>query len=279
MKTISPIINASELLKIYQNNNFLIIDARSGTNAKSTYETEHLEGALFLNLETQLAKIEDNAAIGGRHPLPKITAFLNTIADCGISTKSHIVIYDDKNGANDAARLWWMLKAVGLENVQVLNGGIQSALKINFPTSSNIEKTTKVAALKITNWTLPMATIEEVEENSTKSNYIVIDVRETARYNGDIEPIDLVAGHIPSAINIPLAENLDENGLFLPPSILKEKYGKLADTTENVIIHCGSGVTACHTLLAFAYAGLKIPKLYVGSWSEWSRNNKPVATK
>ncbi|MBP9601722.1 MAG: sulfurtransferase, partial [Lutibacter sp.] len=203
----------------------------------------------------------------------------NTIADCGISTKSHIVIYDDKNGANAAARLWWMLKAVGLENVQVLNGGIQSALKINFPTSSNIEKTTKVAALKITNWTLPMATIEEVEENSTKSNYIVIDVRETARYNGDIEPIDLVAGHIPSAINIPLAENLDENGLFLPPSILKEKYGKLADTTENVIIHCGSGVTACHTLLAFAYAGLKIPKLYVGSWSEWSRNNKPVATK
>ncbi|MBP9601655.1 MAG: sulfurtransferase, partial [Lutibacter sp.] len=80
MKTISPIINASELLKIYQNNNFLIIDARSGTNAKSTYETEHLEGALFLNLETQLAKIEDNAVIGGRHPLPKITAFLNTIA-------------------------------------------------------------------------------------------------------------------------------------------------------------------------------------------------------
>ena len=123
-----------------------------------------------------------------------------------------------------------------------------------------------------------MATIEEVEENSTKSNYIVIDVRETARYNGDIEPIDLVAGHIPGAINIPLTENLDVNGLFLLPSTLKEKYGKLADTTENVIIHCGSGVTACHTVLAFAYAGLKIPKLYVGSWSEWSRNNKPIAT-
>jgi thiosulfate/3-mercaptopyruvate sulfurtransferase len=203
------------------------------------------------------------------------------LSNLGISPKSHIVIYDDKNGSNAGARFWWMLKSVGHEKVQVLNGGIQEAEKIKFPVSSNTEITNKTELYKVDNWKLKIAEIEEVEKLSKTENHIVIDVRDVERYNGETEPIDLVAGHIPGAINVPFTENLDENGLFLSPNLLKHKYEKVFGhiKTENIIVHCGSGVTACHSLLAIAYAELEIPKLYVGSWSEWSRNNKLIETK
>lgn len=125
-------------------------------------------------------------------------------------------------------------------------------------------------------WSWPMAAIDEVEAAARDENYMVVDVRDKDRYEGITEPIDLVAGHIPGAINIPFTENLDERGMFLSPGELKDKYQmKFGDiNTENLIIHCGSGVTACHTILALAHAGMEPPKLYVGSWSEWSRQNR-----
>jgi thiosulfate/3-mercaptopyruvate sulfurtransferase len=278
---ISPIIQASELLKLYNSENIIIVDVSNGKNAKSNYEAKHLEGAIFVDLNTQLAEIKDDLSIGGRHPLPKIKNFAKTISNLGISPRSHIIIYDDKNGSNASARFWWMLKSIGHEKVQVLNGGIQEAEKNNFPLSSKTEITNKAELYKVDNWKLQIAEIEEVEKVSQTENHIVIDVRDVDRYNGETEPIDLIAGHIPGAINVPFTENLDENGLFLPPNILKMKYEKIFGNvkTENIIIHCGSGVTACHSLLAIAYAELEIPKLYVGSWSEWSRNNKPIETK
>jgi thiosulfate/3-mercaptopyruvate sulfurtransferase len=280
-QNIPPIIQSAELLKLYNSENLVLIDARSGKNAKANYEEKHLEGALFVDLESQLAEIKEDASNGGRHPLPKIEKFAKTLSDLGISEKSHVVIYDDKNGANAAARFWWMLKAVGHEKVQVLNGGLQAAEKSNFPTNAKTKIITKATLYKVDKWKLPIATIDEVETVSQNKNHIVIDVRETSRYNGETEPIDLVAGHIPGAINIPFTENLDENGLFLPPKELKEKYKKTFQDvkSENIIVHCGSGVTACHSLLAIAYAGIEIPKLYVGSWSEWSRNGKKIETK
>lgn len=278
---ISPIIQASELPKLYKSENLIIVDVSNGKNAKSNYETKHLEGAIFLDLNKQLADIKDDLAIGGRHPLPKIENFAETLSNLGISPKSHIVIYDDKNGSNAGARFWWMLKAIGHEKVQVLNGGIQEAEKINFPVNSNTEITNKTELYKVENWKLEIAEIDEVEKVSKNENHIVIDVRDEERYNGEKEPIDIVAGHIPGAINVPFTENLDENGLFLSPNLLKQKYEKVFRNInpKNIIVHCGSGVTACHTLLAIAYAELKIPKLYVGSWSEWSRNNKLIETK
>ncbi len=278
---IAPIIQASELLKLYKSENLIIVDVSNGKNAKSNYETKHLKGALFVDLNTQLADIKDDLSIGGRHPLPKIENFAKTLSNLGISRKSHIVIYDDKNGSNAGARFWWMLKSVGHEKVQVLNGGIQEAEKINFPVSSNTEITNKTALYKVDKWRLKIAEIEDVEKLSKTENHIVIDVRDEERYNGETEPIDLFAGHIPGAINVPFTENLDENGLFLTPNLLKDKYEKVFGhiNTENIIVHCGSGVTACHSLLAIAYAELEIPKLYVGSWSEWSRNNKLIETK
>lgn len=278
---ISPIIQVSELLKLYKSENIIIFDVSNGKNAKLNYNAKHLEGAFFVDLNTQLAEIKQDLSNGGRHPLPDIGNFAQILSTLGISTKSHIIIYDDKNGSNASARFWWMLKSIGHEKVQVLNGGIQEAEKNNFPISSKIETSYKTELYEFDNWKLQIAKIEEVEKISQTENYIVIDVRDVERYNGINEQIDLIAGHIPGAINIPFTENLDENGLFLSPNLLKQKYEKIFGNvkTENIIVHCGSGVTACHTLLAIAYAELEIPKLYVGSWSEWSRNNKTIATK
>lgn len=276
----SPIIQASELLKLYPFKNVIIVDAGNGKDAKSNYEAKHLEGAFFLDLNTQLADIKEDVSIGGRHPLPNIKDFANTLASIGITPTSHVVIYDDKQGANAAARLWWMLKSIGYEKVQVLNGGLQEAEKHGIPLSSKTKIPNATEEYKVDHWKLPLADMEEVEIASQSKNHLVIDVRDAERYAGLTEPIDLVAGHIPGAINIPFTKNLDENGLFLPSDVLKTKYKAIFGNlkTEYISVHCGSGVTACHTLLAIAYAGLEIPKLYVGSWSEWSRNYKSVET-
>jgi len=277
---ISPIINVTDLVELYKLESTVLIDASNGINAQLNYEVKHLDGALFVNLNSKLADIKDNVANGGRHPLPTIEQFSNTLMSLGISPESHVIIYDDKNGANAAARFWWMLKAIGHKKVQVVNGGFQEAEKLNFRINSNKVKAKKIAPYKIEEWQLPTISLIAIEKASQTKNNTIIDVRETTRYKGEFEPIDLVAGHIPTAINIPFMENLNENGLFLSPTELRSKYEKLTNDSKNnhIIVHCGSGVTACHTLLAFDYAGLKIPALYVGSWSEWSRNNKPIET-
>ncbi|MBP2617389.1 sulfurtransferase [Chryseobacterium jejuense] len=264
-------------IDVFQNT--IVLDARTGKDAKQNYLEKHIKGARFIDLDKDLAEIGENAAFGGRHPLPAPEKFTETLSNLGIAENSHIVVYDDKNGSNAAARAWWMLRSFGFENVQVLDGGIQAAEKNNMEFSSGEEVFEKAPLIKKENWDLPVSNLEEVENELKSNSSTVIDVRDAYRYRGESEPIDLVAGHIPGAINIPFSENLDENGLFLSPEILKEKYIQLLQNKpETLIIHCGSGVTACHTILALAHAGFKIPNLYVGSWSEWSRREgKEVA--
>lgn len=267
----SPIISPSEF-KTLPAENLVILDVRVGKDIYQSYLNRHIKGAKFIDLDKDLAEIGEDAAFGGRHPLPDIEKFAQKLSEMGISENSHIVVYDDKNGANAAARAWWMLKAFGFEKVQVLDGGFQNAEKQNVEFSSGEEAFEKSDLIKHENWLLSISTLEEIENELINGNSTVIDVRDAYRYKGESEPIDLVAGHIPGAINIPFSENLDENGNFLAPEILKEKYLKLLEgKPENLIIHCGSGVTACHTILALYNAGFEIPSLYVGSWSEWSR--------
>lgn len=277
---LSAIINATELQAIYKTENILLVDASNGPNTRLNYESKHLEGAIFADANTQLATIETDVAIGGRHPLPSIEDFSKTLGDLGITPQTWVVVYDDKNGANAAARFWWMLRAIGHEKAQVLNGGIQAAEKIGFPINSEPVPRAKKENYPCTTWQWPLASIDEVEKVAKLPSHTVIDVREAFRYNGESEPIDLIAGHIPGAINIPFTQNLEENGFFLAPKILKDKYNAILaeSSAENAIVHCGSGITACHTLLAIHHAGFAMPKLYVGSWSEWSRNDKPIAT-
>ncbi|AWK07446.1 sulfurtransferase [Flavobacterium crocinum] len=277
--SISPIISAEELYKLNLSE-IILIDARGGSNAFDVYQKEHLKGARFVDLNLDLALVPENPANGGRHPLPTIEQFAETLSNLGILPSEHIIVYDDKNGSNFAARFWWMMRAVGHERIQVLNGGYQTALQNGFPTNSGTETFSKTT-YPIKEWQLPLADIEEVEKARKNDQNLVIDVRDKNRFDGLTEPLDLIAGHIPGAINVPLTENLDENGFFKSAEELAQKYKSVIGDKkdENIIVHCGSGVTACHTLLAMDYARLPIPKLYVGSWSEWSRNDREMVTK
>jgi thiosulfate/3-mercaptopyruvate sulfurtransferase len=277
----SPIIQPEKLLRLKQNNEeFILIDADGGV--KERYLSKHLDGAHYLDLEKDLSATVDNPANGGRHPLPEPKAFAETISKIGVKPDSHVIIYDDKNGANAAARLWWMLRAIGYQNIQVLNKGLKGAEEVGFPINDEIPVAVAVDTDKsINKWLLPTVGILEVERASETQHQTIVDVRAKERFDGIVEPLDLIAGHIPNAINIPLTDNLDETGGFKDPNLLREKYENAFENfdSENIIIHCGSGVTACHTLLAFDYAGLPIPNLYVGSWSEWSRSGNEMVLK
>ncbi|MBB6498494.1 sulfurtransferase [Pedobacter cryoconitis] len=271
---LSSIIQPEELVKLGKSD-FILFDVSAGS--KPRYDEQHLDGAFYLDLNTDLADIKD-FAIGGRHPLPSFEHFARLLGLYGVTKDTLVIVYDDKNGSNAAARFWWMLKSIGHEKVQVLNGGYNAAIKAGFAVNAVVPSVKPAEPDQFTEWQWPLAEIDEVEAAGNSDNHVIIDVRDANRFAGLTEPIDLIAGHIPNAINIPFTENLDANGAFFAPEILKEKYSKaLADyKIENVIVHCGSGVTACHTLLAIDYAGLEMPKLYVGSWSEWSRNNKKM---
>lgn len=274
MQNLSPIIEVDELTQISENQNLRIFDVRTGSNAKEEYLKKHLENSVFVDLNSDLAEI-DNPKNGGRHPLPKFEDFIKTLGELGIDKDSHVVIYDDKNGANAGARFWWMLRAVGHKNVQVLNGGLQVAEHQNYPLSSVEEYYPETKYISdYQDWQLPQVWIDDVKKASQDSDSMIVDVRESQRFDGIMEPIDLVAGHIPNAHNFPFIDNLDEKGLFKSPEVLRNLYSELFDNYEKskIIFHCGSGVTACHSLLALDYAGFDIPNLYVGSWSEWSRN-------
>lgn len=267
----SPIISSFELKNI-PGENLIILDARTGKEVKQNYLEKHIKEARFIDLDKDLAEIGENAAFGGRHPLPSVDKFAVTLSNLGISEDAHIVVYDDKNASNAAARAWWMLRSFGFKNVQVLDGGMQAAEKAGLEFASGEEIFEKASLIKKDHWSFPVSSLEVVENELENDSSTVIDVRDAYRYKGESEPIDLVAGHIPRAINIPFSENLDESGNFLSPEILKEKYSQfLKDKPKHLIIHCGSGVTACHTILALDYAGFPVPDLYVGSWSEWSR--------
>lgn len=254
----------------------LIIDARGGADSYQRYLAGHLPNAVYADLDTHLAAKPENPAFGGRHPLPATGNFARLLGTWGITPQSQVVVYDDKSGANSAARLWWMLRAIGHQQVQVLNGGIQAAKNAGIALSTEPYSPQPAA-----DYPVPAAyanTVDIIETGAAAHDplRLVIDVRETPRYLGHTEPLDLIAGHIPGALNLPYALNLDAAGKYLPAAELREAYdAAIGEVAHNqVIVHCGSGVTACHTLLGMEYAGITGPKLYVGSWSEWSRREE-----
>src|SRR4030095_2559771 len=251
MQKIAPIIKAPELEKLMEKESVVLIDARTGADALEKYNSEHLAGALYVDLEKDLSLKGPDASQGGRHPLPPAKDFVAFLGRLGIGATSHVVVYDDKGGANAAARFWWMLKALGHEKVQVLDGGLASALKAGLPVTDKIPAVTTQAPYPADNWILPTTNADDVARAVSDPNHLVIDVREGFRYRGESEPIDLVAGHIPGAINIPYTENLDSGGYFRSGEELNKKYTDAfaGRDAQQVIVHCGSGVTACHTML------------------------------
>lgn len=278
--TFSPLISAEEARSLLYHPGVIWVDARGGPGALPRYHEGHAPGAVFSDLEKDLSAKPEDAANGGRHPLPDTLVFGETLGRAGITAESRILIYDDKAGANAAARLWWMLMAAGHKRSQVVDGGWLALRSAGVPSTTKIPDQPTQPPFPIRDWLLPIASMEDVEAARKAPDYVVVDVRENYRYRGESEPIDLVAGHIPGAVNLPYLKNLGENEKFRSPEELLKIFNDLIgqNDPENVIVHCGSGVTACHTILAMAHAGLPIPRLYVGSWSEWSRNPNPIAT-
>jgi thiosulfate/3-mercaptopyruvate sulfurtransferase len=259
----------------------IIIDVRAGANAHERYLTGHLPTAIFASLDDDLAEHPVDPAFGGRHPLPSLPDFTATLGRWGIKPDSHVIVYDDKFAAMGAARLWWMLRSIGHTTVQVLNGGLKAA------TDEGVELSTDdYTPVGVTPYPIPGAyrntvDIEEVKIAAKADNRMVIDVREEQRYLGYTEPLDLIAGHIPGAVNLFYSNSLSPEGKFLTSQALATLYEETIGNIkpEDVIVHCGSGVTACHTLLGMEHAGITGAKLYVGSWSEWSRRDLPIVTE
>ena len=273
------LITGIELLSLKNNHDLVLIDARAGADAPERYLEGHLSGALHVHLENDLSDIKPDLRQGGRHPLPSPIEFSELLGNLGIDKNSQVVVYDDKSGAFAATRFWWMLLAAGHKKVQVLNGGMQAAIAAGYPIAQGQAFAPQPKLpYPFAAWQLPIASMDQVREVSEKSDWLLIDVREAERYRGETEPYDPVAGHIPGAVNVPYTLNMDANGLYHPAEKLKVFYQETiaGRPASKVIVHCGSGVTACHTLLAMAQAGLEIPALYTGSFSEWCRNENTV---
>lgn len=241
------------------------LDGRSGRNA---YENGHIPGAVFIDLENSLAGHGGENV--GRHPLPTPAHFAEEMSRNGIGDGATVVAYDDAGGVI-AARLVWMLRAFG-ESAALLDGGLQKYKRDLEAGSENPEQ----AEFSERPW--PQSRIATIEEACDSRN-IVLDARNRDRYQGENEPVDPRAGHIPGAINIPCRENLNLDGTFLPVPVLRQRFEEAGvGEGKSVISYCGSGVTACHNLLAMELAGFAPGRLFPGSWSQYSQAaDRPVS--
>jgi thiosulfate/3-mercaptopyruvate sulfurtransferase len=247
-------------------------------SGRERYLDQHLPGAMYADLNRDLAA--PATARSGRHPLPPPATFEARLRAWGVNTGSLVVAYDDGNGAY-AARLWWMLRWLGHDEVVVLDGGMRRWLALGLPLDEEVPVPPRagdfVARLR-PECAVDAATVLEAARDATAR---VLDVRAPERYRGEVEPIDAVAGHVPGARNHPFTASLDAQGRFLPPDELRRQLTASLDgvPADRTIAMCGSGVTACHLLLALEHAGLVGARLYPGSWSEWSSDpSRPVRT-
>ncbi|OIK15451.1 sulfurtransferase [Bacillus sp. MUM 116] len=257
------------LLKNLNNSDVRIIDCRFSLaepeKGNHDYQENHLPGAVYFHLEKDLSS--PVSRYGGRHPLPDIFEFKDKLEKAGINSNTIIVAYDQGEGAF-AARFWWMLQYLGHENVFVLEGGFKGWVEANYPLTAEVPsfaKGTFVPSLK-SEW---LATVQEVQTvvRNRPDHSVLIDSREEKRYLGIEEPIDKKAGHIPGAVNKPWFEGLS-NGIYNSEEEQKQRFYDI-DPNKEVIVYCGSGVTAVPNFIALKAAGFPHVKLYLGSFSDW----------
>ena len=232
------------------------------------YLEGHISGAHFLDLDKDLSSKPNANGQGGRHPLPDFERFEAKLRQLGLNTSHEVIVYDQSN-AVFAGRLWWMLKYMGHDNVRVLDGGLAAWQKAGYSLSTQIPQTSLgdfTASLR----PHMIIDINELKESYQNDNTVLIDARSVERYSGAAEPIDAKAGHIPGAKNMCFLNNL-EDGKYKPLTELEAAYKPLIDGKDEVIMYCGSGVSANHNIIALAELGVtENVRLYVGSWSEWS---------
>jgi thiosulfate/3-mercaptopyruvate sulfurtransferase len=268
----TTLISTDALAKHVNESSFVIVDCRFKLDdvawGEREYASAHIPGAVYGHLDRDLSGTKNGT--NGRHPLPDGMTLASTLGRFGISDGMQVVAYDQDSGAY-ASRLWWMLRWMGHTAAAVLDGGIAKWKAEKRPTKSGVEQRPfrPFSGTPQRDMTID---VNGVEQLTTRSDWRLVDARAPERYRGEVESIDLQAGHIPTAVNHFFQSNLDERGLFRTPEDLRQRFTPtLGPVPSNQIVcYCGSGVTACHNLLAMEHAGLKGAKLYAGSWSEWS---------
>ncbi len=261
-----------------------ILDCRFDLSApaagRQAYASAHIPGARYADLNEVLAG--PVSATSGRHPLPAPDVLAGHLAALGVGRESQVIVYDEANGAF-AARAWWLLRWLGHTRVAVLDGGFKAWLAGGGATASGEPETDAVPPaipLQANVDAATVATAADVKRGLQQPARLLVDARAAERYAGSVEPIDPVAGHVPGAVNHPFARNLRADGRFLAAPELRRLWQEtLGSHAPAQVTHmCGSGVTACHNLLAMELAGLPRATLYAGSWSEWIRDpDRPVA--
>lgn len=277
----NTLVTTEDLAAHLDDPNWIILDCRftlTDTGAgRQAYAKAHIPGARYVHLDDDLS-----APVGegtGRHPLPDPRVLTEKLCGWGVGVNKQVVVYDDSYGAM-AVRLWWMMRWLGHPGVALLDGGYPKWTREKRPVDADIPATHRAACACLPEPTQIVAA-DDVLRASRSGEQLILDARPDRRFSGEFEPLDPVAGHVPGAVNYPFDENLDVDGTFLPPEALRENYQALlkGKPAWQVIHMCGSGVTACHNILAMEIAGLPGSRLYPGSWSEWITDPaRPVAT-
>jgi len=272
MGALSAVIQPREIFS--QVPNLVILDCRP----LDDYEFCHISGALHADIDSDLSFASDpghDPKNGGRNPLPTTGNWQARLRSWGVQSDSRVIAYDDAQGAEGAARAWWMLAASGVSTA-VLDGGWGAAVKARVSIDEETPQPTK-SDFTFNKWLLPTVDIEAVDKLRLDPEWLLLDARAPERWSGKTEPFDPIAGHIPGSKNTFYKENLNGE-FFKKPQELREMYLALLGSVapQRVIAYCGSGMIGCHTLLAMHIAGLEGGALYVGSFSEWCRNREEI---
>jgi thiosulfate/3-mercaptopyruvate sulfurtransferase len=253
--------------------NLVVIDCRFSladpSLGQQQYASGHIPGAYYLDLNQDLSGPVQTR--GGRHPLPEPAQLANKIAAMGVTPETLIVAYDDSRFAF-AARLWWLMRWLGHTNVALLDGGFRTYQQAGYPLSQEVPPKVPGTWQPQPHWDW-VVDIDTIKASQNLPNTVLIDSREPERYRGEREPIDPIAGHIPGAVNYPWQEVTDSSGRLRPAVELQAHWAKIQTSSQmsdsQIMVYCGSGVTACVNLLALEAAGIQGAKLYAGSWSDW----------
>ncbi len=280
----TTVIPTHDLESNLNRENWVVFDCRASLSDHNAgfkaYSDGHIPSAIFCHLENDLSSPVTPTT--GRHPLPDYDKFIQTLGDWGVDNQTQLIVYDDVGGAF-AVRLWWQLRTFGHSKVAVLDGGIPQWGKEGRSLNKVIPKPTQKIFTAKVDENANLST-DQVLQNIESQNFILLDARTPERYRGESEPIDTIAGRIPKSLNRAFQLNLNDEGLFLNADQLRKKFNEILEQASNKtasdIVHlCGSGVTACHNMLAMEIAGLQGSRLYAGSWSEWIRDRKrPIAS-
>lgn len=274
------LVDAADLADRLGSADLVVVDCRFDLRdpgaGERAYRAGHVPGAVYAHLERDLS---DLARAGkGRHPLPDAGRFCATLERWGISPSTQVVAYDTSDGAI-AARMWWMLRLLGHTRVAVLDGGLSTWADAGGALDARIPQP-KPGTYKARFDVRGTASTAVVAARMASGNGRLLDARAPERFRGEVEPLDRVAGHVPGAINRPFSANLEPGGRFRSPERLADEFRELlgGSSASEAVLMCGSGVTACHNLLAMEHAGIHGARVYPGSWSEWiSDPSRPVA--